>query len=158
MQYIRAPKQGEGRCPLCDYVSEAPSSDSAVLAQWERSYVVLNRYPYAAGHLLVVPKVHSRELDSLPEADYAEVFRLVRAATARLRAATGADGINIGINLGVAAGAGIEAHLHVHVVPRFEGDNNFMPVLTDVRVLPEYVSDTWEFLAPHFQSLQDGSR
>ena len=113
--------------------------------------VCLNRYPFAASHLLVAPTRHVADLSELPEEEYAALMRLVRDATVRLPAAPrGAAGMNVGLNLGRAAGAGIADHLHAHIVPRWTGDTNFMPVLGNVRVMPEYLDDSWARLAPAF--------
>jgi ATP adenylyltransferase len=106
---------------------------------------------------MVVPNAHSSDFDGLPDGVYAEVFDLVRRSAALLRAATGAEAMNIGVNLGRPAGAGIHEHVHVHLVPRWTGDNNFMPVLSDTRVLPELLEKTWVRLRPEFSKLDGGA-
>ncbi len=152
MEFIRRPK-GEGGCVLCGYVGAEPTRESGVLARRAGAYVVLNKYPYTAGHLLVVPERHVADPDELDSGDHDELWRLVRDARRALVNATGAQGMNVGMNLGAAAGAGIAAHLHVHLVPRWIGDANFMPVIGDVRVMQEYLEETWDHLAPHFAPL-----
>jgi ATP adenylyltransferase len=127
-----------------------------VLARSEHSFVVLNKYPYAAGHLMVVPKRHVSALTDLPEAEHDDLWRLVRAAMPALERATHHDGLNLGVNLGKAAGAGIDDHLHVHLVPRWTGDQNFMAVIADARVMPEYLDETWARFAPHFAASNAG--
>ena len=153
MEYILSPKGGP--CIFCGMAgaTSATMRDELVLVSTDSAFVVLNRYPFNAGHVLVVPKRHEPDLAALGDADADELFRLVREAAARLKRAVGAQGLNIGLNVGEAAGAGISGHLHVHVVPRWEGDTNFMPVLTDVRVMPQHLDDTFARLLPHFGDL-----
>jgi ATP adenylyltransferase len=124
-----------------------------VLARRPEAYVVLNKFPYSPGHLMVVPTRHVPALDALDETEHDALFRLVRDSVAALGRAVSCQGVNVGMNLGRVAGAGIEEHLHVHVVPRWQGDNNFMPVIADVRVMPECLEDTWVRLAPEFARL-----
>ncbi|HEU4404947.1 MAG TPA: HIT domain-containing protein [Polyangiaceae bacterium] len=152
--YIVGPKD-KSRCIFCDYAGHGPGQfrDDLTLVADDRVYVTLNRYPFAAGHLMVIPRAHVADLGDLAPDDYDHLFRVVGQAAARLRAAVRADGLNVGINLGPAAGAGIADHLHVHVVPRWQGDTNFMPVLADVRVMPQALDDTWKHLYPHFRDL-----
>ena len=154
MRFILGPKQGSG-CALCAYAAAPIARDSGVLARRPEAFVVLNKYPYAAGHLMVVSTRHAGDLSGLPEAEHDALWRLVRATFERLRRAVNADGINLGVNWGEAAGAGIAEHLHVHLVPRWQGDTNFMAVLGDVRVMPEYLEATWDRLAPEFADLND---
>jgi ATP adenylyltransferase len=153
MQYILSPKGGA--CIFCGLAGAdaAEMGDKLVLVATDTAFVVLNRYPFNTGHLLVVPKRHVADLGALGEEESNALFRLVRAATARLTRAVGAQGANIGLNLGAAAGAGISDHLHVHIVPRWDGDTNFMPVVSDLRVMPEYLSETYARLLPHFSDV-----
>ena len=145
MEYILGEK--DGSCVFC-----ARESDM-VLVERPDAFVCLNKYPFAAGHILVVPKKHVSDLAELSEGDADALFRLVRASVERLKRAISPQGVNVGLNLGKAAGAGIAEHLHAHIVPRWNGDTNFMPVLTDVRVMPEYLQDTRKRLLPHFADL-----
>ena len=145
MEYILGPKGGA--CVFCE------ASDDLMLARRPRAFVCLNKYPFAAGHLLVVPTRHVSSLADLDDGEADDFFRLVRASVARLGAAVSPEGVNVGLNLGKAAGAGIAEHLHAHIVPRWNGDTNFLPVLTDTRVLPEYLETTKQRLAPHFTNL-----
>jgi ATP adenylyltransferase len=121
---------------------------------------MLNRYPFAAGHLLVVPHAHVSALEDLDPAAHDGLFRLVREAAGRLRRAVNAEGLNVGVNQGAVAGAGVAEHLHVHVVPRWWGDTNFMPVVAGTRVVPQALEDTLEQLARHFTDVpgDDGGR
>src|SRR5262249_8169917 len=130
MEYILADKRETG-CIFCEYATAEARAmeESNVLVATEHGYVVLNRYPFAAGHLLIVPNRHESPLTGLSPLEHDALFQLVREAAARLQKAVRAEGMNIGLNLGKPAGAGIADHLHVHIVPRWEGDSNFMPVV-----------------------------
>jgi ATP adenylyltransferase len=139
-------------CIFCDF-AVAPVEErraKLVLAVTEHALVCLNRYPFTTSHLLVAPKRHVSSLGALPTDEYAALMALVRDSAARLETATKCEGMNIGMNLGKVAGAGIADHLHTHLVPRWNGDNNFMPVIADVRVMPEYLDQAWARLAPLF--------
>ena len=153
MEYVERPK-GNG-CIFCAFgkLDEGAMRRDLVLHASERAFVVLNRYPFAAGHLLVVPKVHVADLEGLAKEDHDALFVLVRETTIRLKRAVRAEGFNIGCNQGAAAGAGIAEHLHVHVVPRWAGDTNFMPVLADVRVMPQYLEATFDKVVVEFADL-----
>jgi len=145
MEYILGPKTGP--CVFCTRQPEM------LLAEAPRAFVCLNKYPFGAGHLLVVPKKHVSDLSALSDDEADDFFRLLRTSVERLRRALSPEGVNVGINLGKAAGAGIAEHLHAHLVPRWSGDTNFMPVMTDIRVIPEYLQDTRKRLLPHFADL-----
>ena len=151
IEYIVGPKN-RGTCVFCDYASgtEETFRPDLTLVSGEHAFVTLNRYPFASAHLMVMPKRHVADLADLPEDEHDALFRLVRDAGIRLKAAVHAEGLNVGINLGASAGAGIAEHLHVHIVPRWAGDTNFMPVLADVRVMPQYLDETWAHLYPFF--------
>lgn len=124
-----------------DFLLEAAqtSDDAAhlVVARRKSTFLIMNRYPYAVGHMMVVPYRKVAELSELTDGEKLELWELAEHAQRLLGAAIKAQGFNIGLNLGKCAGAGVADHLHLHVVPRWEGDNNFMPVLADTRVLPE---------------------
>jgi ATP adenylyltransferase len=126
---------------------------SLVLVATEHAFVVLNRYPFVPGHLLIVTTRHVADIQDLSDEEHDALFRLVRDSAKRLSLAVRCEGMNIGINLGGVAGAGIAAHLHVHVVPRWNGDTNFMPVMADVRVMPQHLHTTFSRLRPHFADL-----
>jgi len=153
MEYILADTSAGG-CLFCDLraTPRAAWREKLVLAVDEYVLVCLNRYPFAAGHLLVVPRRHAGDFAGLEAAEYDALMRALRTTLARLREAMRPEGVNLGFNLGKVAGAGIAEHLHAHLVPRWGGDTNFMPVLADVRVMPEYLDATWERLAPHFDA------
>ena len=145
MAYIK----GEGKsgdCPFCT-IPSLSDEDGLIVTRGELSYAVLNLYPYNSGHLMVVPYRHVAAYDELTPQEAGEVGALTQHALRALRHATGAQGFNVGMNLGVVGGAGIAAHLHQHVVPRWGGDTNFMPVVGHTKVLPQLLPDTRALLA-----------
>jgi len=144
---------GEG-CPFCRAPS-LPDADGLVVARGELVYAVLNLYPYNAGHLMICPYRHVADLTDLTAAESLELVEFTQAAMRALRAASHAQGFNIGLNLGSVAGAGIAAHLHQHVVPRWGGDTNFMPVVGHTKVLPQLLADTRELLAGAWPTAPD---
>jgi ATP adenylyltransferase len=139
MSYIGGPRP-EG----CVFCAQAAQSDEEALIvhRGERCYAVLNLYPYGSGHLMIVPFRHVAAPADLDAGERMELWELLAQALQTLESALGAQGHNVGFNFGTAAGAGIEDHLHLHVVPRWHGDVNFMPVLADVRVMPQLLSET----------------
>jgi ATP adenylyltransferase len=142
-----AAAEGAPRCVFCEIVA-AEGSDEERMIVWsgEDVVAVLNAYPYASGHVMVMPRRHARELEDLTVDEASELWRAVHAGVAAQKAAYHPDGINLGLNLGRAAGAGIPAHLHVHIVPRWLGDTNFMTSVAGVRVLPEPLPVSWQRL------------
>jgi ATP adenylyltransferase len=151
MAYIRGEGKptgsGEGAdCPFCR-IPRLPDEDGLVVARGERAFAVLNLYPYNGGHLMVCPYRHVADYPELDRDEVAEVGALTQAAMRTLRAVSGAQGFNIGMNQGAVGGAGIAAHLHQHVVPRWGGDTNFMPVVGRTKVLPQLLRDTRDVLA-----------
>ena len=138
-------------CIFC--TASDPGHDELVLARGRVSYVILNLYPYNNGHLMVVPNRHAPNLATLSADEQGELMRLTRHAEMALTEAYAPHGINIGINLGKPAGAGVLDHLHVHLVPRWNGDTNFMTVVGNVRVVPEALDATRAKLAPIFERL-----
>jgi ATP adenylyltransferase len=144
--------KGEGKpesdddCPF-DRIPKLSDADGLIVARGSLVYAVLNLYPYNAGHLMVVPYRHVADYTELDPDETAELASFTKKAMTALRAASGAHGFNIGMNMGPVAGAGIAAHLHQHVVPRWGGDNNFMPVIGQTRVLPQLLADTRTLVA-----------
>ncbi|MGE5786325.1 MAG: HIT family protein [Myxococcales bacterium] len=157
MEFIRRDRPASQGCVLCEYVGVAPSVGSLLLARRRHAYVVLNKYPYNSGHIMVVPSRHVCDPTQLPLEESQALWQLLTESIAALREATKCQGIHCGVNLGRAAGAGIEEHVHVHLVPRWDGDSNFMPVLGDARVVPEALERTREQMAPFFASLSTDS-
>ena len=151
MAYIKGenkpsgPGQDEG-CPF-DRAPKLSDEEGLIVARGALVYAVLNLYPYNAGHVLICPYRHLADYTDLTPAETAEFSEFTKRAVGALRRASGAQGFNIGINLGSVAGAGIAAHLHQHVVPRWGGDTNFMPVTGHTRVLPQLLADTRKLLA-----------
>lgn len=137
LSYVTTPKP-DG-CVFCAKPRETDDRESLIIARGEHGYVVLNLYPYNNGHMMAVPYRHVADLEDLTVSESAELQGLLRQAIGAARRALGPDGFNVGLNLGSAAGAGIAQHLHWHVVPRWTGDTNFMPVLADINVMPEHL-------------------
>ena len=144
IQYIQMEKP-EG-CILCQKPKENKDIPNYILYRGEKNFIILNSYPYNPGHLMIAPYRHVASLEELTEKERQEHFEIVSRSVKILRQVFNPGGFNIGINLGKAAGAGIDDHFHTHVVPRWQGDTNFMPVLADVRVLPEALADTYQKL------------
>jgi ATP adenylyltransferase len=144
MAYI----QGEGKGPDCPFcvIPTLPDADGLVVARGVECYAVLNLYPYNSGHLMLVPYRHVPDYDELTDAETLELAELTQHAIRAIRHASGAQGFNVGMNLGGVAGAGIAGHLHQHVVPRWGGDTNFMPVVGHTKVLPQLLPDTRDLL------------
>ncbi len=138
-------------CLLCQLSGQAADRASLILHRGPRTYAVLNLYPYNNGHLMIVPYRHCPDLDEFSPEESLEIMDGARRAMRVLQRAFGAEGFNVGFNLGKAAGAGISQHIHLHVVPRWVGDTNFMPVLADTKVMPDYLESTYDKLAPLFQ-------
>jgi ATP adenylyltransferase len=139
LEYVTQAGEQEG-CVFCDEASEAlPTGASLLVHRGHAVLVLLNKYPYSSGHLMVAPTRHVGELRALTDEEALEIHRLSAAAIDALGELYGPGGFNLGWNLGHAAGAGIADHVHLHVVPRWSGDTNFMPVLADVKVVPEHL-------------------
>jgi ATP adenylyltransferase len=155
MAYIKGEGKpvGDDDCPFCR-IPTLPDADGLVVARGEMVFVVLNLYPYNSGHLMVVPYRHVADYPELTGSECAELAGMTQQAMRVIRQVSGAHGFNIGINQGLVAGAGIAAHLHQHLVPRWGGDTNFMPVVGHTRVLPQLLAETWELLAGAWASLR----
>lgn len=144
MQYIQKEKP-EG-CVLCQKPKENNDALNYILYRGEKNYLILNSYPYSRGHLMVTPYRHVAGLEELTEEERHEHFEIVSRSIKLLRRAFNPEGFNLGINMGKVAGAGIEGHVHTHVVPRWQGDTNFMTVLSDIRIMPEALAETYKKL------------
>ncbi len=155
MQYILSGDETCEECIFCSFPAKGPEThrEHLILYAGERAFVMLNKYPYNNGHLMVIPRAHASDPAALDERDYVATAILLRRSISILREAVNAHGFNVGMNLGRVAGAGIDQHLHWHVVPRWNGDTNFMPVVGDVKVLSEHVAGTYERLLPAFSGL-----
>jgi ATP adenylyltransferase len=154
MEYIRRGEGGdEGKgCVFCDLPAADPEQDEAnhLLARGDLSFVLLNAFPYNPGHLMAAPYRHIGDYLDLTAEELAEMTTFAGRAIRAMREDSGPHGFNLGMNLGEVAGAGIADHLHLHLVPRWGGDTNFMPVVGRTKVLPELLGETYRRLRPHF--------
>ena len=153
MAYIRQAAEEDGssqRCIFCDLPRENDDRRTHILARGALTFVILNAFPYNPGHLMVAPYRHVGDYLDLTPDELAETTAFTGTAVRALREGSGAHGFNLGMNLGGVGGAGIVDHLHMHLVPRWGGDTNFMPVVSQTKVLPELLSETWERLRPWF--------
>ncbi len=151
LEYIQGPKT-EG-CFLCAAAAGANDEAALVVYRGRHGFIVMNLYPYNVGHVMVVPVAHRPRIADLEDAAALELLRLVDRTMQVMDRVFRAEGYNVGMNLGRAAGAGVEDHVHIHVVPRWAGDTNFMPVLADVKVMPEHLRTTRRRLAQGFDAL-----
>jgi ATP adenylyltransferase len=145
MAYIKGEASSD-ECPFCE-IPKRSDEEGLIVSRGTTSYAVLNLFPYNSGHLMLVPYRHVSGYDELTTDEANEIAQLTQRAIRAVRHASGAHGFNVGMNLGTIAGAGIAAHLHQHVVPRWGGDTNFMPVVGHTKVLPQLLPDTRELLA-----------
>ena len=153
MAYVSAEHDHEfegPRCVFCELPALGDDARALILDRGEHCFVVLNAYPYASGHLMVVPFAHVDRLTDLTAAARAEMMELARTAQEVIAGAMAPHGFNLGMNQGAAAGAGIADHLHLHLVPRWSGDTNFMTSTGDVRVMPQSLEETYAALKPGF--------
>ena len=152
MAYINEDAKDAG-CIFSSLYRQDDQRAALVLAQTNHSVVMMNKYPYNNGHLLLAPKRHENNPDKLPSEEFIDLNEALRRSIEIVRSAFHPGGINLGMNLGKCAGAGIEDHLHWHIVPRWEGDVNFMPVIAETRVMPQHLLDSYDRLQPFFREL-----
>lgn len=152
MEYIENNNKDEG-CIFCIAQVYEDSAENLIVHRGEQTYVILNRYPYTSGHLMVVPLAHKASLEGLDPQARAEIMELTTLCMTVLRNVYNPQAFNIGINIGEAAGAGVKEHVHLHIVPRWSGDTNFISVLGESRVLPELLADTYQRIKRGFQEL-----
>jgi ATP adenylyltransferase len=153
MEYIGSAKEPEGGgCVFCDIVAGLAQDEERILVRTDTAFVTLAKYPYNPGHLLVLPTRHTGDLELLTPQENVEISSLLQESIRVLREESDPHGFNVGLNLGRAAGAGIPGHLHWHVVPRWGGDSNFMPVVGETRVLPQLLAETFARLKPRFEA------
>ncbi|TET33618.1 MAG: HIT domain-containing protein [Anaerolineales bacterium] len=145
MDYIQESSHEEG-CLFCSLLAQEDGPGNLILHRGQNVFVVLNRYPYTNGHMMVVPFTHEHSLEGLDDKTLLEMLSLASDALGVLRDAYNADGFNLGANIGEAAGAGVKEHVHLHVVPRWTGDTNFMATTAETRVLPEALEVTYQAL------------
>jgi len=154
MAYVRGDGNGGDGCIFCDLPAQGTDRDEAnhLLARGELTFVLLNAFPYNPGHLMVAPYRHVGRYGELAAGELAEMMAFAGTAIGALEEDSGAHGFNLGMNLGQVAGAGIADHLHLHLVPRWGGDTNFMPIVGQTKVLPELLAETYRRLRPRFAS------
>ena len=155
MDYILNPKPGT--CILCLSGHGEDDEERLVLYRGHKAFVIMNKFPYSNGHLMVAPLRHVADLTDLSQEENMEITWLLQQSTRIVRHCCRPEGVNIGLNLGEAAGAGVREHLHVHLVPRWNGDASFMTTICQVRVIPEHLAATRAVLLPHFAALPEGS-
>ncbi|HZW05155.1 MAG TPA: HIT domain-containing protein [Anaerolineaceae bacterium] len=146
MKYIMQQDRSPG-CVFCRAQQKEDGLDNLIVARGQRAFIILNRYPYTSGHVMVVPNVHLPSYEMLDPETRSEIMELMTAVTGVLREVYHPEGFNVGANIGEAAGAGIAAHVHFHIVPRWGGDTNFMSSVGETRVLPESLAETYERIA-----------
>jgi ATP adenylyltransferase len=144
-------------CPFCVLPDREDAREARVVAESEHAFVLLNNYPYNPGHAMVIPREHTGDYTALGDEVLLDHARLKQRTIEAIEDGLGADGVNAGLNLGDASGGSIDDHLHTHVVPRWRGDTNFMPVLSDTKVIVEAVDDTYETLHEAFAAQSDAS-
>ena len=152
MSYFQTPQKNS--CIFCDKPKESADKENYILYRGKSSFVIMNIYPYNNAHLMVSPYKHIPSLSKLQREDLIDLTLLTQTSLQILENAFRAEGFNVGINIGKAAGAGFTEHVHIHIVPRWNGDTNFMPVLSETKVMPEHLNSTYEKLIPYFRDVQ----
>jgi ATP adenylyltransferase len=148
----------EKGCIFCKRLTKDDDRKNLILYRGKAAFVILNKYPYNSGHLMVVPNRHQRELEALTTGELTELMQLTQKCVQVLKKTFSPDGFNIGFNLGKTAGAGIDDHLHIHVVPRFTGDTNFLPVIGETKLQSVGLEEVLDFLAPRFKKAVKGKK
>ena len=148
IEYI-AQEKSDDVCFICDILKEDKDKENLILYRGKNAVVLLNRYPYIAGHLMIAPIQHTSELDTIPIETNQEMWELMTKATKVLKNSINPEGFNIGINLGKVSGAGLKTHIHIHIVPRWSGDTNFMPILANTRAISEALDETYDKFMLH---------
>lgn len=149
MEYIESNNKEDG-CIFCNALAKEDSAENLIAFRGERAFVILNRYPYTSGHLMVVPFDHKANLEELDPLTRAEMMELTARCMTVLRKVYNPQAFNMGANIGEAAGAGVKSHVHMHIVPRWAGDTNFMSILGETRVLPESLESTYQRVRNRF--------
>ena len=154
MVYIKKIDEEEG-CIFCEKPKSKKDEENLILFRGERAFILMNLFPYNSGHLMVAPYKHTGNFGDLTDDEGNELFRLIKLSLDVLKEVLKPDGFNIGLNIGRTSGAGYEDHLHFHIVPRWNGDTNFMPIIADTKVIPEALEETYKALKPAFLRLAD---
>ncbi len=152
MEYIESGDKKD-TCILCDKLEEKDGTGNLVLKRSEYSFVIMNKFPYNPGHLMVCPLRHIANVEELTPEEMSDLFQQIQVSVKVIKRVLAPHGYNLGLNAGRVAGAGVDQHLHFHIVPRWNGDTNFMPVLADVKVIPEHLMRTYKKLKAAFQEL-----
>jgi ATP adenylyltransferase len=152
MEYIRGEK--EKGCIFCNRIPQDNDRENLIITRGTLCFVIMNRYPYNNGHLMIVPYRHVGELENLTPAEGAEMMLLLQKSVRAMHEAMHPHGFNVGMNVGKAAGAGIDDHLHFHIVPRWPADTNFMPIIAHTKVVSEALQDTWAALRKIFAGMK----
>ena len=151
MEYVSSP--GDRSTIFEDKIASDDDRDALILYRGKLSVVIMNLYPYNNGHLLVLPTRKVERMEDLSDDEMAEIMRLSKRSMSIIRQKMSADGFNLGLNIGKAAGAGIGEHIHFHIVPRWSGDNNFMPAVGNTKVMVQGLEDTYDLLLPEFEKI-----
>jgi len=151
LEYIKNADQNNDTCIFCEKPNQKKDKENLIVHKDEHCFIILNKYPYNNGHLMVVPYEHKSDILDLPDIVLLNIQNVIQKAIKALRSTMDPHGFNIGVNMGRPAGAGIEDHIHYHVVPRWNGDTNYMPVLTNTKVVSEALDQTWEKLYNEFK-------
>ena len=150
MAYIKSSDRKTG-CIFCEKPKEDRDRENLILYRGKKCFIILNRYPYTNGHLMIAPYRHVGEIEELREEELLECMKLLQESVKALKKVYNPDGFNIGLNIGKIAGAGVEGHIHFHIVPRWSGDTNFMQVFSETRVMPELLQETYDKLIGYFR-------
>ena len=152
LQYVSDMETRKEGCFFCNaFADEGKEEENLLLYRGQKAFIMLNRYPYNGGHLMVAPARHYGDFEQAVQEEILEIWDLVALCKQVVKDTMKAEGVNIGVNQGKCAGAGVRDHLHVHIVPRWEGDVNFMPVLADIKVMPQSLAECHRILYPVFQ-------
>jgi len=151
-RYLAEPRKHDAGCVFCVIAESVEDEVNLVVHRGKLNFVVLNRYPYTSGHVMVIPYEHASSLAAIPAETAAEMMELTRQAESCIRSVYKPDGVNLGMNMGEAAGAGVAGHIHMHVLGRWFGDSNFMTTVGETRIIPEDLAHTWSRLSEAFSA------
>ena len=154
IEYIRSPKH-DG-CIFCDFPKENNDRDRLILHRGGHAFIIMNNYPYNPGHVMIAPYRHVGKWEELNDEELLEIMKLSQLMVKALKRAMNPDGFNMGVNLGRVAGAGIDSHVHLHIVPRWNGDTNFMPVVSDTKVIPQSIRESYDELRKAIKEVLNG--
>lgn len=152
MEFLKGPKESTG-CIFCALSQDRPekNKNNLILYRGDQMFVVLNKYPYNNGHLMVVPYRHTADYTTLTDEELLEMSKMTQLSIEALKTEYKPEGFNSGLNLGAAAGAGIQEHLHLHLIPRWIGDTNFLPLLAETKAMPQHLAESFDRLHPHYR-------